>query len=95
MKYKVITSELAEAEMRDIYAYVYREAPMAADRLIQKLADSVESLNRLPLRGAKRDDILPGHRQLVVGPYLILYVVEGFEVTVGRVVDGRRDLFKP
>ena len=79
--------------MWDIYAYVYGEAPKAADRLLQKFANSIDSLGLQALQGAKRDDILPGHRQLLIGPYLILYVVEGLEVTVARVVDGRRDLF--
>ena len=66
----------------------------AADRLLLRIDDRLQILRDFPEAGTARDDIRPGFRLLVEGPYLLLYEYDKAkdEVELVSVVDGRRDL---
>ena len=91
--YQVRILRRAEADLREIRAYVSREAPLTAARLVEALLQAIESLAELPSRGATpRDPALArrGFRFLPVRQHLVFYKVLRRQVRVHRVLRGRR-----
>jgi len=85
----------AEADLDDIWVYVAKESGNldVASRLIDALTDRFFLLTNFPQAGRKRDaEFGPGVRSFPVGEYIILYLVEGVDVLILRVVHGARDL---
>jgi toxin ParE1/3/4 len=83
----------AEQDLIDIWRYIARDSPRAADRLLDILDAKSRALARNPLMGMARDDIAEGVRHFPVGNYLILYRARDDGVEVVRYVHGRRRLF--
>ena len=81
--------------MIDIWTYIARENPAAADRLLDRIDAKCRLLAENPRLGPDRSDIRPGLRYFIVGRYVILYraVEDGVEIV--RVVHGARDLRAP
>ena len=98
MEYKVRISEDAENDLFDIYYYVAVNDSFAnADKLCNKLTLSASKLARYPMRGhfvKEISDTYPEIREVICGPYLILYELENSIVTVLAILDGRRDVKK-
>ena len=93
MKRAVRVLRRAQNDLIEIYNYVRLDRPNAADRLIAKLLDALESLEELPSRGAvPRDERLRtlDYRVLIEGEYLIFYKTLRTQVRIYRVVHGRR-----
>jgi toxin ParE1/3/4 len=80
----------AEQDLIDIWRYIARDSPRAADRLLDTLDAKSMALPRNPLMGMARDDIAEGVRHFPVGNYLILYRTSGDGAEVVRYVHGRR-----
>lgn len=92
-------TESAEADLLEIYKYVYfTDSQDAADMLYQKLFSTCTKLQNYATRG----HIPPELRELGVEdfleihykPYRIIYKIFGKEVFVYCIVDGRRDMQK-
>ncbi len=71
-------------------AYIARDNPAAAGRVVAAIAASVERLSRHPAMG--RAGRVPGTRELVVPdtPCIVPYRVRGEEVQILRVFHGAR-----
>ena len=85
----------AEADLDDIWLYTTKDSGSmdVATRLIDAIASRFLSLARFPYLGRARDeDFGAGMRTAFVGEYVILYSVDGQDVSILRVVHGRRDL---
>jgi toxin ParE1/3/4 len=76
----------------DIWAFVSRHNPQAADRLVDLLDAKSRAVARNPYLGMARDDIAEGVRHFPVGNYLILYRALPDGVEVVRYVHGKRRL---
>jgi plasmid stabilization system protein ParE len=74
---RVDWSDLAHEQLDDAMAYIARDRPATATRWLEQLLDA-----------AKRDDI----RELVVGPYRVIYRRDEDAVYVTMVVHVRRHL---
>ena len=84
----------AQIDLDEIAHYHRREAPAAADRIVDQLLDAMEGLAATPpSRALVRDERLRalGFRVLVVGLYLVFYKASGSEVRVYRVLHGKRE----
>jgi toxin ParE1/3/4 len=84
----------AEADLDDIWVQVARESGSmeVASRLIDALTERFYLLTNFPQAGRKRDaEFGFGVRSFPVGAYIILYLVEGGDVLILRVVHGSRD----
>ncbi|WP_271068415.1 type II toxin-antitoxin system RelE/ParE family toxin [Caulobacter sp. NIBR1757] len=92
MTVNVRNSDQAEVDLADIHDYIAANSPNAARKVLRRIVDRINLLRDAPLSGVARPDIWDGARHAVVGPYLILYQLEGDEVLIVRVVDGRQDL---
>lgn len=94
--YTVHWSEQAERDVTEIVEHVSRRAPKAAAELAEALERRAATLVSLPMRGRFvpefADFQIRTYRELIAGPYRILYRVDGRSVRVVTVVDSRRDL---
>jgi toxin ParE1/3/4 len=84
----------ARDDLDDIWDYVAREArdDGPADRLIDAITERLWLLAEHPRIGRARDDLGVGARIFPVGNYVIVYDVNGNDISVLRIVHGRRDL---
>jgi len=88
-------SPLAEADLDDIWYYIATQSGSveAADRLIDSLTRRFLLLANHPYIGRARDeDFGVGTRSFAVGNYVIVYRIEGENVLILRVAQGRRDI---
>ena len=85
-------SPLAEEDYREIWVYIAKDNPGAADALLRRIDAKLELYASQPRMGTTRDTLAPGLRSFPVGNYLIFYrpIPEGIEVI--RVLHGARDL---
>jgi len=74
----------------DEAAYIARDDPLAAARMVERIASAVDQLASHPALG--RPGRLPGTRELVISgaPYIVPYRIRGDTVEVLRVFHGAR-----
>jgi toxin ParE1/3/4 len=82
----------AEEDLIEIWTYIARDSPRAADRLLDRLDRKSMMLAQNPRVGMARDDIAEGVRHFPVGNYLILYRLLKDGVEIVRYAHGRRRL---
>ena len=79
----VFFSLAAATDLREIHDYIFAENATAADRLLEEIQSSCESLGRHPRLGVARDDLLPGIRLIVVRQtYVVFYRIRDEEIEV-------------
>ena len=102
-KYNIRYLELARSDLLGIAEYVNSQALErdAANRLVDSLEKALLRLESFPYSGAlygKSFGFKEEHRMLVVGNYLVFYVVYDDFVEIRRVIHGKRrflDLLQP
>jgi toxin ParE1/3/4 len=85
----------AEKDLDDIFDYIERDNPQSAPSMLEKFDQAISRLADTPEMGAQpRDDRMRklGYRTLVVGDYLVFYVVKpgARTVQIGRIIHGAR-----
>jgi toxin ParE1/3/4 len=88
----VVKRPLAEQDLDEIWWYIAQDNPDAADRLLDKIEASCQTLAEFPPMGLSRDELYPGPCSLPVGKYLIFYVPVAGGIEVVRVLSGLRDI---
>lgn len=98
LTYRLVITDLAEADLRDIADYIANELLEAstARKMISKIAEFVFQLEHMPFRnGLVRDERLAasGIRHLLVESYIVFYVISDKEetVTIIRILYGKRN----
>lgn len=88
---RLIWTEPALADLEAIADYIALENPAAASRLVRRVFESVERLERFPSSG-KRPPELPrtSYREIVVMPCRVFYRVEGDDVFLLYVMRAER-----
>jgi toxin ParE1/3/4 len=95
---EVILSELAEADLTDIWEFIAQDNSEAADRLIDEIHEKCQFLAATPRVGRQRPELDPSIRSFAVGNYMIFYRESTRGIEVARVLHGHRDiasLFRP
>lgn len=92
--YRIVTLPQAERDLDDIINYLNGFYPSTALRQYDKLVEAVLSLEEHP---GKFEEYKPGcfqfsYRKMVIGDYLVFYVVEEIEVVIHRILHGARDI---
>ena len=89
---RLVRTSRAEEDLIDIWLYVARDNPGAADAVLDRIDRVCASLAVYPELGPARPDLGAGLRYMVVGQYLVLYrkIVAGVQIV--RVVHGARYL---
>ena len=80
----------AEADRLQIWLYVARDSPRAADRLLDQIETQCRLLADNPRLGRARPEVAPEARAWIVGRYLVLYREQDDGIEVVRVVHGAR-----
>jgi plasmid stabilization system protein ParE len=83
--------EEANDDIQSILAYISSDNPKAASAYIEAIAQSCEKLSQFPESGRAFNE---RYRILVIRNHLVLYRYDAGagEVTIARVIDGRRDI---
>jgi toxin ParE1/3/4 len=92
---RVVWTEQACTRLADIEAYIARDNPAAASKLVDRLIDRGEALASHPDKGRRLREMRgAGLRELIVGNYRIVYRVTTDSVEVLTVFEGHRLLRK-
>lgn len=89
---KVYWTEPAEAHLRAIHAFLWSSSPRFADRMIDRITRRTMQIGEFPRSGR----VLPPAaaievREVLEGPYRILYVVARDHVEILGVLHGSRE----
>lgn len=89
-------TESAARDLEEIARWISQDEPGAARRVLYKLRDRANSLRLVPERGRVVPELarmgVRRWRELLSGPYRIVYRVEEERVLVLAVFDARRDI---
>lgn len=91
---KLHWSDIAEADLDDIYDYIARDVPYYAELFVDKLIEATDKLEEHPRIGRRvpeaenRDDV----RELIVQGYRIVYLVTEEQLHILAVIHGSRNL---
>jgi addiction module RelE/StbE family toxin len=92
---KVVWSDLAVEDLESAVKFIARDSEGYARALAQLAVDAAESLPELPNRGHRLPDpTLSQFRELLVGSYRLVYLVEEERVVVVAILHGHRALRK-
>ncbi len=91
-----LTAEL-EADLLDLFEYVARkDSVAAAHHVLDELETLILSLDRQPERGRYPPELqehgIKDYREVLFGPYRVVYQVIGSQVAVLGCFDGRREM---
>lgn len=91
---KVVIAPSARQDVLGIWAYIAKDNIAAADRVSERIFDSVEQLGRSPYVGERCDALGRGLRHTFVGMYVIFYSISEVDelVEVKAVIHGARNL---
>lgn len=86
-------------DLDEIWTYIFEELqnPTAAQKTVDGILDTTEMLKEFPEMGPELSsvtDVESGYRVLVCGNYLAFYRVTGAEVSIDRILYGRRDYLR-
>jgi len=84
-------SRQAQADIRDIKAFIARDNPVRALTYVQELRAKIEEVAQAPLTYRERPELLAGVRAARHGNYLIFFMINEDMVDVLRVRHGATD----
>ena len=95
--YRVVITHRAKQDLRAIVRWIAEhDSPGAAGHVLDELLKTCEKLALHPGRGAYPAELLVlgirRYRQVFFKPYRVVYRVDGDQVAVLLIADGRRDL---
>ena len=92
MKPRFDLTEQAQTDILEIWCYIARDSPAAADRMVDRFTATYQRLAENPALGVAQDQYRPGLRCFRVGSYLIFYQPTDAGILVIRVLHGARQL---
>jgi plasmid stabilization system protein ParE len=94
--YNVWWSETAENDLVSILEYVAGENPLQARKIFGEIKKRAESLNAFPDRGRMVPELqnqgITLYRELIIGPWHVMYRVSEDSVYVLSVLDSRQNV---
>jgi plasmid stabilization system protein ParE len=89
---RVVWALRAQRAVDDALAHIAEDSPQAAADLAAQVTDRADSLATLSERGRIVPELAdPSLRELIVGPYRLLYEVHETEVQIVGFLHGRQD----
>ncbi len=97
MKYRVLITDAALGDLEEIYDWIREHgSPARADYVLDRVLQAAESIAALPSRGSRPRELPPAtqaeYRQVLFKPYRIIYEIDGTDIVVHMIADGRRNL---
>ncbi|MBS0203494.1 MAG: type II toxin-antitoxin system RelE/ParE family toxin [Planctomycetes bacterium] len=90
MSRAVEISVIAGLDLRDIHEYISARNPAAADRILERIRDALETLAILPGSGQVHPKF-SGLRRFPAGKFVIFYRLRGNVVWIQRILHSSRD----
>jgi len=94
--YNVWWSETAENDLVSIIEYIARDNPIQARKIFSEIKKRAESLNAFPDRGRMVPELqnqgITLYRELIIGPWRLMYRVSEDSVYVLSVLDSRQNV---
>ncbi len=94
--YRVRWASVARTDLYEIVDFIAECSPIEAVRVLDQLEARTRTLPQLPTRGRMVPELrrlgVTAFRELIVGPWRIIYRMNDREVRVLAVLDGRREL---
>ena len=92
MPLKVRRRPLAREDALEIWRYIARDDPRAADAVLDRFNQLIAMLARHPEAGRSRPDLRQGYRSFPDGRFLIVYTYDAASLEVVRILAGSRKL---
>lgn len=89
---RVHYTALADQDYHDIWDYIARNNPRAADALLDAIDAAARQCAEYPGIGRRRDEFLPDLRSYPLGKYQLFYTPTPDGIRLLRVLHGARDL---
>jgi len=93
--YSVIITESAKFDLKEIIAFIAKNNPMNASKILKRIEDKINSLKKFPERGGYVPELLKhkikDYRQLIESPWKIIYKIDNNIVNVLIIIDSRRN----
>lgn len=95
--FEVLLTEGAEQDLEAIHNYIAEFDSVAnAGDVLDRLMEVAEKLSKFPERGSYPKELIAlgikEYRQLFFKPYRLIYRIEGKQIIVYLIADGRRDM---
>ncbi|MBD6620002.1 type II toxin-antitoxin system RelE/ParE family toxin [Komarekiella sp. 'clone 1'] len=85
-------SNQAALDLENIWSYVAKNNPRAADNLFDKLREKFAKLAKFPQMGEGRENLAFSLRSFPVGSYLIFYRTLDGGIEIVRIIHGSQDI---
>ena len=97
MTYRVFFIANAEQDLNEIFHYIKNAGyPLNAKKLISQIRKACSDLSEFPERGRIVPELnrigISDYRELIVKVYRIIYAIDGKNVYIHCIIDGRRDI---
>jgi toxin ParE1/3/4 len=89
---RIIISPTAEADAAEIWAYIARDNPPAASRILGRFDQLFRTLAGQPGTGKSVEMLAPNLRFIPMGSYLVFYRTLPDGVEISRILHGARDI---
>jgi toxin ParE1/3/4 len=89
---RLTITESARADLQEIRAYITKDNPAAARRVVERLRDHARKLAATSGIGRKREDLRPDLFSFPVGRHVLFYRPQAGGIVLVRVLHGARDL---
>jgi len=90
---KVHWTDTAEAHLNAIYAYIARDSPEYAIRMVDRLTRRSQQISDFPLSGREVPEFEMGKiREVIEGAYRIIYHIKPDQIDVLAVIHGSQDI---
>lgn len=85
-------SALAERDLLEIWSFIAKDNPSAADRFLDLIGEKCDMLAASPGMGRRREELAPSLRSFPVGRYIIFYRPGERGIQVVRILSAYRDI---
>ena len=94
--YRVLWTEVAEKDLREVIAFLAADNPQNALSVLEKIRDKAATLFASPERGRVVPELhscgIFVYRELMISPWRVLYRIAEHNVYVTAVLDSRRNV---
>lgn len=95
-RFKVYWTKEASIDLGEIIDYISKDRVSAAKAIYKKIKSKCRLLNENPERYRRVPELLEitseNYREIIVSPYRVIFKLNGFDVYIFAVFDGRRDV---
>ena len=96
LNYKVIWTNVAESDLKDIIEYISIDSPQNALRILKNIKQKTSELYTLPERNRivpeLQDQGILQYREMIIPPWRLIYRIAERKVYVLSLIDSRRNV---